>query len=109
MAGLHQTPRRVGLVGTFDVENYGDLLFPLVAQAALGRRLDAREGVLFSPNPRASPAWLYDVLSTLDLPEVRPSLSALLIGGGQIIRFDTGYPIPTDPHVRLPIDYWLTP
>ncbi|MEI7862028.1 MAG: polysaccharide pyruvyl transferase family protein, partial [Planctomycetota bacterium] len=53
--------------------------------------------------------WPYDVLSTLDLPEVIPSLSALLIGGGQIIRFDTGYPIPTDPRVRLPVDYWLTP
>ncbi|NQW46138.1 MAG: polysaccharide pyruvyl transferase family protein [Planctomycetes bacterium] len=106
---LHKEPHRVGIVGTFDVENYGDLLFPVVAQAALGRRLNAVEVVPFSPNPQAAPAWPYDVFSTLDLPEVLPSLAALLIGGGQIIRFDTGYPIPTDPRVRLPVDYWLTP
>lgn len=26
----------VGIAGTFDVENLGDLLFPIVAQSALG-------------------------------------------------------------------------
>jgi lipopolysaccharide transport system ATP-binding protein len=102
-------PRRVGIVGTFDVENYGDLLFPLMAQAALERRLGSVDLVPFSPNARSMPAWPYDVRSTLDLPDVIPSLSALLIGGGQIIRFDEGYPVPTDPRVHTPIDYWLTP
>ena len=99
----------VGIVGTFDVENYGDLLFPVMAQAALERRLESVEVVPFSPNGRSAPAWPYDVHSTLELPDRLPSLSALLIGGGQIIRFDTEYPIPTDPRVHLPIDYWLTP
>ena len=103
------SPLRVGIVGTFDVENYGDLLFPPMAQAALSRRLESVEVVPFSPNERSAPAWPYGVHSTLDLPDRLPSLSALLIGGGQLIRFDTGYPIPTDSRVRLPIDYWLTP
>ena len=107
--GPDQTPRRVGIVGTFDVENYGDLLFPLMAEAALGRRLESIDVVPFSPNQRSAPVWPYDVRSTLDLPDSLPSLSALLIGGGQIIRFDPGYPVPTDPRVHLPIDYWLTP
>jgi hypothetical protein len=107
--GGRTSPRRVGIVGTFDVENYGDLLFPLVAQAALERRLESVEVVPFSPNQRSAPEWPYDVHPTLDLPDSLPSLSALLIGGGQLIRFDTGYPIPTDPRVHLPIDYWLTP
>ncbi len=107
--GERMSPRRVGIVGTFDVENYGDLLFPLIAQAALDQRFDSIEVVPFSPNQRSASAWPYDVHSTLDLPDMLPSLSALLIGGGQLIRFDTGYPIPTDPRVHLPIDYWLTP
>jgi hypothetical protein len=107
--GGQTSPRRVGIVGTFDVENYGDLLFPLIAQAAVERRLESVEVVPFSPNHRSAPAWPYDVRSTIDLPDMLPSLSALLIGGGQIVRFDTGYPIPTDPRVHLPIDYWLTP
>jgi lipopolysaccharide transport system ATP-binding protein len=30
---------QIGLFGTFDVQNYGDLLFPLVAEAELSKRL----------------------------------------------------------------------
>lgn len=30
---------QIGLFGTFDVENFGDLLFPLVAEAELSKRL----------------------------------------------------------------------
>ncbi len=37
------------------------------------------------------------------------ALSALLIGGGQIVRFDKGYPTPTPTNVDLPFAYWLTP
>lgn len=29
---------QVGVVGTFDVENYGDLLFPLIAREELAER-----------------------------------------------------------------------
>jgi hypothetical protein len=43
----------VGIVGSFDVENYGDLLFPVMAQAALERRLESVEVVPFSPNGRS--------------------------------------------------------
>ena len=38
-----------------------------------------------------------------------PSLSALLIGGGQIVRFDKSYPIALNSNSNLPIDYWLSP
>lgn len=107
--GVREPPRRVGIVGTFDVENYGDLLFPMIAQASLARRLESVEVVPFSPNHRSAPVWPYDVRSTLDLPDWIPSLAAVLIGGGQLIRFDSGYPVPADSRVRLPIDYWLTP
>jgi lipopolysaccharide transport system ATP-binding protein len=101
--------RSVGIVGTFDVENYGDLLFPLMAQAAFSQRGQEIDVVPFSPSCRSAESWPYEVYSTLDLPMRMPSLSALLIGGGQIIRFDKGYPLTVDPRVNVPLDYWLTP
>jgi SAM-dependent methyltransferase len=99
----------MGIVGTFDVENYGDLLFPLLAREAVARRGEAIAVEPFSPVARGADAWPYAVRSTLELPERLPGMRALLVGGGQIIRFDGGYPVPVDPRVQLPVDYWLTP
>ena len=38
-----------------------------------------------------------------------PALSAMLIGGGQIVRFDRSYPIDTPANADRPFVYWLTP
>jgi len=100
---------RVGIVGTFDVENYGDLLFPLMAEAALARSGNSFEVIPFSPNRRSENSWPFRVHSTSDIPEFLPNLSALLVGGGQLIRFDKTYPLLADPDVKLPIGYWLIP
>ena len=35
---------RIGIVGTFDIENFGDLLFPLVARRELEERLRSAGG-----------------------------------------------------------------
>lgn len=99
----------VGIAGTFDVENYGDLLFPLMAEAALLKREPAIQVIPFSPNRRSEQSWPFRVYSTADMPDVFPSLSAVLIGGGQIIRFDKRYPAEVEPSVNLPIAYWLIP
>jgi len=100
----------VGIVGTFDVENYGDLLFPIIAQRQLSRRLKNVKIVPFSPNSLSkSQPWPIDVLSTDAIKEQLPFLSGLLIGGGQIVRFDKGYPIPVNSNINIPIDYWLMP
>jgi lipopolysaccharide transport system ATP-binding protein len=102
-------PIGVGMAGTFDVENYGDLLFPLIAQAALARRDPRLKVRPFSVNSRDAASWPFAVRATDELPEAMSSLSALLVGGGQIVRFDKGYPVPVAPHVAVPIDYWLVP
>jgi|GEM_PF-290914 len=97
------------MAGTFDVENYGDLLFPLVATEALRRR-DPRIGVApFSVNARAAADWPFDVHALDDLAARLPSLSALLIGGGQLIRFDPTYPVPVPAYGDMPLAYWLHP
>ncbi len=99
----------IGIVGTFDVENYGDLLFPLIAQEALSRRDPRIRVVPFSVNERSQRSWPYEVRSTEEIPGCIARLAAMLIGGGQIVRFDNSYPVATPPGVDVPIAYWLVP
>ena len=103
---------QVGIVGTFDVENYGDLLFPMVAEAELCERLGALVLHRFSYHAKTPPAWPYAVRSLTELPAAIGQLDALLIGGGFLIRFDKrvadGYG-PPSPEIHHPTGYWLTP
>lgn len=109
MAALVRPPWNVGIVGTFDVENYGDLLFPLIAEAELRRRLG---DVRVRPFSYYSKKWPYDVTSVRELPRMAGSLDGLLIGGGFLIRFDSdvapGYEPPSSA-IHHPTGYWLTP
>lgn len=106
---------RIGIFGTFDVENYGDLLFPMIAERELNERLEDFELVRYSYHEKRSPSWCYDVKSLTSLntePPGQQRLDCILIGGGHLIRFDKavapGYapPIPEIPH---PTGYWLAP
>lgn len=107
-----QSTRQIGIVGTFDVQNYGDLLFPLLAEAELGKRLGPIRMHRFSYHPRTPPSWPYAVSSLTELPALVDDLDGLLIGGGFLIRFDKviapGYAPPT-PYIHHPTGYWLTP
>ncbi|MBC7928508.1 MAG: polysaccharide pyruvyl transferase family protein [Bryobacteraceae bacterium] len=102
----------VGICGTFDVANYGDLLFPLIAELELRERLGEVKVHRFSYHTKAPPAWAYEVTSVSSLPEIVHRLDGLLIGGGFLIRFDKdvapGYSPPT-PGIHHPTGYWLTP
>jgi lipopolysaccharide transport system ATP-binding protein len=103
---------KIGIFGTFDVQNYGDLLFPLLAEAELSRRLGPISLRCFSYHARTTPEWPYSVTSLTDLSEAISTLDGVLIGGGFIIRFDKniapGYGPPT-PAIHHPTGYWLTP
>ena len=103
---------QVASFGTFDVENYGDMLFPLIAEAELAKRLGSVKLHRFSYNAKEPPGWPYTVTSVTELPEVAGRLDGVLIGGGSIIRFDKeiapGYG-PSTPMIHHPTGYWLTP
>jgi hypothetical protein len=71
----------IGIFGTFDVENYGDLLFPSIAQAELSKRLGAVKVHAFSYNSKQPPQWPYVVTSVAELPERAGLLDAVVIGG----------------------------
>ena len=100
---------KLGIVGTFDVENYGDLLFPLLARAELSRRLPAAAITAFSYNARSGPQWPYDVRPVASLADGGSELAGLLIGGGQLVRTDAYFPIPVPAGTVVPYDVWLFP
>src|SRR5438874_13560227 len=99
----------VGMAGTFDVDNYGDLLFPLIAAAALKRRNSRIQVVPFSVNGKSEHSWPFRVQPIEELTASLSNLSAMLIGGGQIVRFDKSYPVPVPKNADVPIAYWLVP
>jgi hypothetical protein len=102
----------IGICGTFDVANYGDLLFPLIAESELTERLGAVTLHRFSYHARTQPEWPYEVTSVTWLPQMIHRLDGLIIGGGFLIRFDKqvapGYFSPA-PEIHHPTGYWLTP
>ncbi len=102
----------IGICGTFDVANYGDLLFPLLAEAELRQRLGLVNLKRYSYHSKVLGEWPYPVHSVTELPAAAGQLDGLLIGGGDLIRFDKavapGYG-PTTPSIHHPTGYWLTP
>jgi polysaccharide pyruvyl transferase WcaK-like protein len=76
---------RIAHFGTFDVENYGDLLFPLVLERRL---LDVCEGFVHISPVGGPPVWK-DCVPTVGFDEFlrgAPDVGGLVIGGGQILR-----------------------
>jgi lipopolysaccharide transport system ATP-binding protein len=102
----------IAICGTFDVQNYGDLLFPIVAEAELTKRLGAVKLHRFSYHAKSTPEWPYTVTSVTQLPDLARHLDGILIGGGFIVRFDKdvapAYGPPTS-EIHHPTGYWLTP
>src|ERR687890_530875 len=94
MPGARTAPARIALWGTFDVDNYGDHLFPRVATHELGRR--GLAVAAFSPFGRLHPTPLDDGWAAEPLgpwsPERAGELAAahhlVVIGGGELIHLN---------------------
>jgi glycosyltransferase involved in cell wall biosynthesis/polysaccharide pyruvyl transferase WcaK-like protein/SAM-dependent methyltransferase len=78
----------VGLFGTFEVDNYGDRLFPILLERALQQRLPGLRTRLFSPGDGTYGFDGRRVHSVADLEQHAEDLDGFVIGGGDIIRFD---------------------
>jgi polysaccharide pyruvyl transferase WcaK-like protein len=105
---------RIGLWGTFDVENYGDALFPRLARSELARRLPGSTISTFGlvgdrssnrfeaqgpiePLGAPTPERLVELASRLDL---------VVVGGGEIVHtrdseWAAYYPISADRAVAI--------
>jgi lipopolysaccharide transport system ATP-binding protein len=105
-------PVRIGMVGGFDVGNFGDLLFPYLAEHELGARLGRLQLTLYAYRPMRPPAWVHATRPLSQLVDEVPDFDLLVIGGGQIARWDRGVGAgyrPTDPLTHHPLGLWLTP
>jgi polysaccharide pyruvyl transferase WcaK-like protein len=85
---------RIGLWGTFDVENYGDALFPRIGRAELARRLPEAEIRAFSPLGPGHPTR-FDGGETPEalgrygpdrIARLAEGLDCAIVGGGEIIH-----------------------
>jgi polysaccharide pyruvyl transferase WcaK-like protein len=78
-------PKRVAITGTFDVANYGDLLFPLIADYRLGAK-----GLKIVPvSPTTGTTVFADAVQPVGIGSLISgveAVDAILIGGGYIIH-----------------------
>lgn len=103
---------RIGIFGTFDIGNFGDVLFPIVAEAMFKRIDPAIELQLFSYREKSAASWYYDVLPIQALPEHLGGMDLALIGGGHLIhgnRYMAKDYVPTDRAIPHPYGFWWLP
>ncbi|MGN1183427.1 MAG: polysaccharide pyruvyl transferase family protein [Faecalibacillus sp.] len=84
--------KKIAQIGSFDVENYGDLLFPYILETQLKKRLSEVEIILFSPNGGQKPFEenrnVYPI-HELEKMHLKQPFDAIIIGGGDVIRLDS--------------------
>lgn len=104
--------QQVGICGAFDLENFGDILFPMIAEAELRERLGSIDLHKYSYHQKSTPEWPFQITSLTELPAIAYQLDGMILGGGDLIRFDQhivpGY-FPPSPALPHPTGFWLTP
>lgn len=102
---------KVAMFGTFDIGNFGDILFPIVAErklALLGEITLDR----YSYRAKSAEVWCYDVLPIQTFPARAAEYDLVLVGGGHLVHFARmmaeGY-LPTDPMIPHPLGFWWLP
>jgi exopolysaccharide biosynthesis predicted pyruvyltransferase EpsI len=80
----------IGQVGTFDIENYGDLLYPVIFQSMMRSRgwVDEVEKVSFLDGEAPGQAGYYTKKIQDVLDESKNRVRNLVVGGGDILRTD---------------------
>ncbi|MBD2454932.1 glycosyltransferase [Nostoc sp. FACHB-87] len=86
--------------GTFDVSNYGDLLFPLILDSELKKRISGIDITLYSPKGGQFEPELNRTVKRIIRIEEEGFFNQILnyrgiiLGGGDIIRFDDAAMVP---------------
>lgn len=81
--------RKIGFVGTFDVANYGDCLFPVVYMHLLKQRLAMPDFSFYSPLPRSAEIMEYGPIKSLPdrLERIAFPEDVLILCGGETLWF----------------------
>ena len=102
---------KIAQIGAFDVENFGDLLFPEVLKLKLGSEYDID---LFSPVGGIKPfdAQVIYPINKLEAKIIQNKYQAIIIGGGDLIRTDCKIYIKNDIYgytVDPSLELWAYP
>lgn len=79
------------IVGTFDCENFGDLLFPIALEKYLEEQQVLNKLYLFSPKDCSMPFYEerhVNAISEMENFILQNQIDAIIIGGGDLIRLD---------------------
>lgn len=100
---------RIAQIGTFDVENFGDLLFPtMIEYRFCDCEIDLYSPVGNAAKPFESDRYVYAV-SDLDRRCEQYGYDAILIGGGDLIRVDKVVANDYSFSFETIIDIWQLP
>lgn len=79
--------KKIGFVGTFDVANYGDCLFPVVYMHLLRERCEGLEFSFYSPLAKAADIMDYGPIKPLpaQIPQIAFEEDALILCGGETL------------------------
>lgn len=87
---------KIALIGAFDMENYGDLLFEDVFEHEIKKRIEVEKILLFAPT-ECNKAFCTNkkVFSVEDIEKIylKENFDAIVIGGGDLIHFEKIYTI----------------
>lgn len=102
---------KIAQIGSFDVENYGDLLFPDVLEKCLSKRIKIMDIYLFSPNGGNKPFSNKKVYPIKDLEKIikEKMFDVIIIGGGDIIRLDKVVTSKYDFSYETAYSFWQIP
>ncbi len=85
----------IAIIGTFDYENFGDLMFPIVFKKQIEKRIELDNLFLFSPNqcqmplnPEKTQVYSIDKLEQI---HNEYGLNAIVFGGGDLARLDNAF------------------
>lgn len=102
---------KIAMFGTFDVGNFGDIFFPIVAEKKLAE-FGPAEVTRFSYRAKSKDSWCYDVEPIQSFPDRASEFDLVLVGGGHLLHFNRyvapGYG-PTDPMIPHPLGFWWLP
>ena len=104
----------IGLFGTFDYKNYGDLLFPDVFRHEIGKQFPEARVSLFSPvggqKPFSDSERVYPIRDIGRVHADHP-FDVLVVGGGDLIRMDEAFVCDPGkyPNAMRPSAAWIVP
>ena len=102
----------VAVFGTFDIGNYGDLLFPYVLKEKLAQVDGSLRVELYSYREKTEADWIYPVRPIERYAQDVRDTAVAVIGGGHLVHFDKrmapGY-VPSDADTPHPLGFWWLP